>query len=537
MDGTVAVRARYLLLAAFALLAVCFGSAGTPHDRPRLAAEQPVAAPQRAAAAELRAAPARIAPGADQLLAAPAPGLSADALAGALAQLGYHVLPPSALLPAARVAVPAGEDPRALARALAATGLLASVEADTRVRAHRLPDDPLLPLQQPYLDAIRAPAAWDRTTTAPRVTIAVVDSGIDFQHPDLAPRARPNIAELVPNGLDDDANGCIDDALGCSFVSLEAADPSCAYRTAPPHAAATDDEGHGTFVAGVAAAAGNNAAGGAGVAWDVRLLAVKVLDCTATGRISDAAAGIRYAARAGAQIIVVAFGSATDARVLREAVSEATDRFGALVVASSGNDGGRVQFPAAYPAVLAVSGTGFALADGSVDYRRLAPFSNIGPEVDVAAPAVRIVAPLPASACGQRGWSCVDGQPYARATGTSFAAPLVAGAVALLLAEQPDLGPTFAHSLVRRSAAALPARADGTPAGGVLLDVEALLRQQLFSLGLPGAARSDLGVRAGPAIEPPSSGPAQQSPIATSVPAAPRLPLPPNVGHGPASLE
>ncbi|MSQ35719.1 MAG: hypothetical protein EXR63_01045 [Dehalococcoidia bacterium] len=535
------MRVRSALLTAFALVAACLASTSAPRDRPNVAS--PTSATAAAAAAELAAAPARIALSADQLLATPAAGLSADALATALAQLGYHVLPPSALLPAVRVAVPAGEDPRALARALAATGLLAGVEADTRVHAHRLPDDPLLPLQQPYLDAIRAPAAWDRIAIAPRVTIAVVDSGIDFLHPDLAPRARPNIAELVPNGLDDDANGCVDDVFGCSFVSLEAADPSCGYRTAPPHAAAADDEGHGTFVAGVAAAAGGNAAGGAGVAWNVGLLSVKVLDCTATGRISDAAAGIRYAARAGAQIIVVAFGSATDARVLREAISEATDRFGALIIASSGNDGGRVQFPAAYPGVLGVSGTGFALADGSVDYRRLAPFSNIGPEVDVAAPAVRIVAPLPAAACGQRGWSCIDGQPYARATGTSFAAPLVAGAVALLLAEQPGLGPAFALSLVRRSAAALPARPDGAPAGAALLDVEALLRQQLFSLGLPGAARSDPataggpGVRAGPAVEPAASAPAQQSPMATIAPALPRAPLPPKVGHGPASRE
>jgi subtilisin family serine protease len=435
----------------------------------------------------------------DLLLTLPRAGLTPVALAEALTQRGYDVLPSPAFLPAARVRVPAGIRPDTLARRLLDTGLLTAVEPDARVRAGRLPDDPLLPSQRPYLDAVRAPEAWDLATGSDGVVVAVVDSGIDASHPDLASRIFVNAAER-PDGRDEDGNGCVDDVFGCTFVSLAAADPSCAYTQTAPHPDAVDDEGHGTFVAGVAAAAGNNSVGVTGVAWEARILPVKVLDCTATGRISEAAAGILYAARTGARVIVVAFGSGSDSRVLREAVAEATDRFGALVVASVGNEGAaRVQFPAAYPGVLAVAGSGVTGADGSVDYRAPAPFTNVGPEVTLFAPAVGLVAPLPPALCGRRGWSCVDGQPYARASGTSFAAPLAAGAAALLLARDPALRPQLAVALLR--AAAQPLSAAAGPPG--LLDVAATLLRAPFTAGAPGASHGYVGAPpAGPVAEP-----------------------------------
>jgi subtilisin family serine protease len=154
--------------------------------------------------------------GTDLLLALPRAGLAAPALSTALTRLGYSAEPVSGLLDVVRVSVPAGADPAALAHTLAATGLLASVEPDVRVRAHRLPDDPLMISQQPYLEAIRAPLAWDTVTTAPAVTIAVVDTGVDATHPDLAGRVAVNAREVI-DGRDEDGNGCIDDLRGCSF--------------------------------------------------------------------------------------------------------------------------------------------------------------------------------------------------------------------------------------------------------------------------------------------------------------------------------
>jgi subtilisin family serine protease len=348
---------------------------------------------------------------------------------------------------------------------------------------------------------VRAPEAWDVVTGSAQVLLAVVDSGIEASHPDLAPRLFVNVGER-PDGVDNDRNGCVDDVFGCTFVSPAAADPSCGYSQAAPRPDARDDEGHGTFVAGIAGAAGNNGAGVAGLAWDMRILPVKVLDCTATGRISEAAAGILYAARSGARVIVVAFGSGSDSRVLREAVAEATDVYGALVVASVGNEGsGRVQYPAAYPGVLAVAGSGVAGADGIVDYRRPAPFSNFGPEVALYAPAVRLVAPLPLVECGQRGWQCVVDQPYARASGTSFAAPLAAGAAALLYARFPDLRPSLALALLRSATQPLLEARTGD-AG--LLDVGAALLRGAFSEGAAGTSHGFVGApAAGPGAEPP----------------------------------
>lgn len=431
----------------------------------------------------------------DLLLVTPATG-AVEGLATALDRLGYRTLPASSLVAALRVQVPPGTEPGDLARRLADTGLLATVEPDARVHADRLPRDPLVVNQRPYLDVIRAPEAWDVRTSAATVTIAVVDTGVDITHPDLAPLIRQNPVEAL-DGRDDDQNGCIDDLFGCTFVSAAAADPSCGYTQPAPRGGAFDDDGHGTFVAGIAASAGGNGIGGVGIAWDARILPVKVLDCTATGRISDAAAGILYAARAGARVIILAFGSASDARVLRDAVAEATDRYGALVVASVGNEGAqRVQFPAAYPQVVAVAGSGLVGEDGIVDYRRPATFSNTGPEVSVFAPAVRLVAPVPANLCG-RIWTCIE-PGYARASGTSFAAPLAAGTLALMMAQDPTLSPALAASLLRAAAQPID-----VPGGRRLLDVTAAVNSAPYTAGVPGTSFGRPG--------PPAQGPGTDS--------------------------
>ncbi len=373
--------------------------------------------------------------------------------------------------------------PGALAEELAANGLTRAVEADGRVQATRLPSDPLYAeLQSSYLEAVRAPTAWERTPGDRAVVIAVVDTGIDLSHPDLRRGRWVNDGEVLGNRRDDDGNGCVDDAFGCSFVSLATADPSCGYRLASPHRVVNDDEGHGTFVASIAGASGDDGRGIAGVAWEVQLMPVKVLDCTATGRISDAAAGIRYAAREGADIINVSFGSPSDSRLLREAVAEA-EAAGALVVASAGNEGpGAATFPARYETVLSISASGARGPSGLVEYEQPTSFASTGEGVDLFAPGLDVAGAVPAALCNRSIWLCRGEEPYALAAGSSYAAPLAAGAAALLLAERPGLAPTFTRTLILASARRT---ADGTP----LLDVAAALEAELFSIGVPGTAR------------------------------------------------
>ena len=428
----------------------------------------------------------------DVVLVSPARGLDVAAAHARLAAAGFDALRPGAGEAAVRVRVPRGGDATALAARLAASGLARGVEPDAIVRAARLPDDPMYARQSGYLEVIRAPAAWEISTGGVGVLIAIIDTGIGFDHPDLRERIYRNPREQPLSGRDDDGNGCVADFAGCNFVTLATADPDCGYDVPPPNARAWDDDGHGSFVAGLAAAAGDNATGMTGVAWQARLLSVKVLDCTATGRIADAAAGIRYAARMGAHVINVSFGTTNDSLVLREVILEA-QAHGALVVASAGNDGRPgITYPAAYPGVISVAASGRVGPTG-IDYRALAAFTNFG-AVDVMAPGVNVLSAVPREFCGTHGWICTDG-PYASASGSSFATPIVAGAAALLRARFPEAAAPLLRMLLlnSRQPGALP----GDPG---LLDIGAALEAPLYRAGVPGATRAgDAGAPPGPA--------------------------------------
>ncbi|MGE3961493.1 MAG: S8 family serine peptidase [Dehalococcoidia bacterium] len=470
---------RALLLLALAAVPWLIGAAGATAGAPEVA---------RGAAS----------PGSDFLYVQPAPGLSADGLRDALARLGFAIDAGGAL-DGARVRV-GGADPDVLAARLAATGLARSVEDDAVVRATQLPvsstappDDALYAEQAAYLAAVGAPAAWAHSR-GEGVLIAIVDTGVDYNHPDLIPRLAVNFNDEFFDGRDNDHTGCVDDIIGCNFVSLATADPSCGYTAAPPNWRTLDDEGHGTFVAGVAAATGDNAIGVTGVAPLAGLLPVKVLDCTATGRISDAVAGIRYAADMGADVINISFGTPNDSPALREAIEYAQAR-GAVIVASAGNDGSRgITFPAAYRGVLSVAASGVEVSPGDgLEYRRAAPFATFGIGVDYLAPGVGLLSTLPERACGTNEWECVA-PGYARGTGSSFATPVVAGAVAVLLAAHPELSPDYLVNQLRL------ARAERLPSQlGHLLDLEAAVTREVYGAGAPGTSRSGGGDPPGPA--------------------------------------
>lgn len=261
---------------------------------------------------------------------------------------------------------------------------------------------------------INAPAAWRISTGLPPTIIAVIDSGIQLNHEDLVSRLWTNRGEQPDNGVDDDGNGKIDDVHGWHFYQRWT---GSVYVPAED-AVIADDYGHGTHVAGIAAAAMNNGVGIAGIAPGAWVMPVKVLDQFGNGWYSDIAAGIVYAADNGARVINLSLGGTEDSRTLRDAVDYARSR-GALVVAATGNTGGAVLYPAAYEPVLAVAAT------DSND--QVASFSNHGPQVDVAAPGVDIYST----------WPWVGG--YFTKSGTSMAAPHVAGLAALIGSERFDL--------------------------------------------------------------------------------------------------
>jgi subtilisin family serine protease len=337
------------------------------------------------------------------------------------------------------------------------------------------PSDPLYGRARPYLDAVHAPQAWEIETGRPEIIVAVLDTGIDAGHPDLQGRIWTNAAEVPGNGSDDDANGCIDDVHGCAFVDFAAGDCENALE-----GDVADDIGHGTFVSGIIAANGNNGAGIVGVARNVTVLPVKVLDCGGRGLSLSLARGIDYAVAAGARVINISLGGPFHAIVIQEAVAAAAQA-GALVVGASGNSGdGNVVYPARYPEVLAVGASSFRDPD------RRASFSTYGPEVDVVAVGERILGTVPADSCGVF-LSCVGGA-YASGNGTSFAAPQVAGLVALMLSRRPALTPAGVIDIVRATAQPLPAGGEPDWAGAGRVHMAEALRPA-FRVGVPGVSK------------------------------------------------
>lgn len=292
-----------------------------------------------------------------------------------------------------RLRVPPGRE-REFVERLAKSPFVEYAEPDYLVSAQVMPDDPAVTNgQQWHLTKIDASAAWDVTTGADNpVTIAIVDTGIDGTHPDLAGR--------VGTGF----NGIVHQPI--------------------PAGTNSDDYWHGTHVAGIAAADGNNGIGGAGISWGATLMPVKILDATGYGTYSDLAEGIMWAVDHGARVINMSLGgqagTADETNTLTAAINYAWQK-GALLVAAAGNEGNTgnpLDYPAALDHVLSVAAT------TAQDQR--ASFSNYNRFVGVAAPGSGI-------------YSTIPGGGYASHSGTSMATPIVSGLAALLLSANPSL--------------------------------------------------------------------------------------------------
>lgn len=297
------------------------------------------------------------------------------------------------------------------------------------------PNDPMTS-QQWYLGAfpgVNAKAAWDTTTGDTTQIIGIIDTGVDFTHPDLSPNIWTNWDEIPGNGVDDDGNGKIDDRRGWDFVNNDN-NPM-------------DDNSHGTHVAGIAAAKGNNSIGIAGIAWNSKIMPIKVMQSSGFGSSSDIANGVNYARLNGATILNLSLGSYGESLTLKTALENAYST--AVIVAAAGNDGIKIEppipyapmFPACYSWILGVEASQQVSISCCFNclptYR--ACFSNYDPSgpiivsnnpngynYEIKAPGVNVLSTFPNGG-------------YHMLNGTSMAAPIVSGAVALIKIKTPTI--------------------------------------------------------------------------------------------------
>ncbi len=342
------------------------------------------------------------------------------------------------------VAAQPGTDPQRVQSWLESHPMIAHWEVDGTISTDRLPDDAdfahlwgLENLGQsggtPDAD-IDAPEIWDVVTGSADVVVAVIDTGLDYTHPDLVTNVWTNPGEIPGNGLDDDGNGFVDDVHGYDFANGDS-DPM-------------DDEGHGTHVAGIVAAAGNNGRGVVGVSWTGSIMPLKFLDDQGSGTTSNAVLALNYATLMrtaygiNVRVANASWGGGDFSQALHDAI-EAAGAADILFAVAAGNEATNLDQQPQYPPSYDLANIVVVAASDRND--QLAEFSNYGPEtVDLAAPGVDI-------------YSTVPGDQYDWLDGTSMATPYVAGTAALLWAAVPNASVAEVRRALLAGADRLPA--------------------------------------------------------------------------------
>lgn len=265
---------------------------------------------------------------------------------------------------------------------------------------------------------IGAEKAWNIQIGNPNLVVGIIDTGINYNHIDLNENIWKNESELTgQKGIDDDANGYVDDIYGYDFINKDS-DP-------------IDDNGHGTHCAGIIGAKGNNAIGITGVAWQVKLMALKFVSSSGQGTLDAAIEALRYATLMGAKVVNNSWGNGIYSKILEETIQEANEN-GVVFIAAAGNSYSNNDEKPIYPANYNLPNV---IAVGAIDNSGFpATFSNYGQKsVHLMAPGVEIYSTYP------RGDGSASG--YNFMSGTSMAAPHVSGIVALLLSNEPSLTP------------------------------------------------------------------------------------------------
>jgi len=278
------------------------------------------------------------------------------------------------------------------------------------------------------LDSINAPEVWNSGYTGAGVVVAVIDTGVDYTHPELANNIWQNLDEIPNNGIDDDANGFIDDTIGWDFIDNDA-DPMDYYGFNSYH------NGHGTHVAGTIAAA-DDGWGMTGVAPGAQIMPIRALSEWGDTYGEFVANGIYYAVNNGADVINLSLSGGFSSLAEEQAIQYATEQ-GVVVVMAAGNYG---DSQPTYPAYYA---TNFGIAVGAVDYSgNLTSFSNRSG----SAPINYVTAP------GESIYSTIPGHTYDWQYGTSMAAPHVSGTAALMLSANPNLTPEQVEDILTQTA-------------------------------------------------------------------------------------
>jgi len=343
------------------------------------------------------------------------------------------------------------EDPIDVARAFCMHPDIEYAEPEIVHSILYTPDDPRLS-QQYALSLVKAMDAWDITTGSEDIVIAIVDSGVRWTHEDLYANIWINPAEDINgdgifqpwpvtdtingisgdlDGIDNDGNGYIDDVIGIDFVGPSPVGGGTYYDHDPDPTPRGNP--HGTHVAGIAAARGDNGKGIAGLAYTCRIMSIKCAPDVNIPSIIRGYDGIVYAADNGAHVINCSWGGGGYMQSQAERIQYANSK-GAIVIAAAGNSGNeRVHTPAAYPNVLSVANTG--------PEDKIHTSSTYGPWVDVSAPGANIL-------------SCVisSDSAYASFTGTSMASPLVAGLAGLIRSRFPEFSPEQVFEQIRVTA-------------------------------------------------------------------------------------
>ena len=368
--------------------------------------------------------------------------------------------------------VPAAATSEALSR-LRASADVEYAESNHYVYAQVIPNDPsfsqLWGLKNTgqgggYVGAdISATLAWDTFTGDPNFPIGVIDTGIDYTHPDLAANVWTNPGEVPGNGKDDDGNGYVDDVHGYDFVNNDG-DPM-------------DDGYHGTHVAGTIGAVGNNGVGVTGVNWRCKLIAIKFMDPTGIGTEANAIAAIGYSIAVGCKLTNNSWGNMSGGQAMLDAIN-AAGAAGQLMVFAAGNNGWNIDsvpfWPPSYmtPNMITVTST---------DGRDLRPtLTNYGAvTVNLGAPGYGI-------------YSCKPGNLYQTLNGTSMAAPHVTGAAALAMARSPLATSAQIRQLILLSTDPVASMAGVTSTGGRL---NANKLMQYVVVGVEGAPSASFGFR------------------------------------------
>lgn len=299
---------------------------------------------------------------------------------------------------------------------------------------------------------ISAERAWDITTGSREIVVGVIDSGVNYNHPDLVANMWRNPGEIPDNGIDDDGNGYIDDVYGINAITADG-DPM-------------DDNHHGTHCAGTIGGVGNNGIGVAGVCWKVSIMALKFLNAEGRGGDADAIDCIEYAIEKGAKVLSNSWGGPGFNQAMKDAIDSAKDA-GIIFIAAAGNESSdndkTENFPSGYDCDNIIS----VVSTDNNDL--LSTFSNYGATTcHLAAPGTRI-------------YSCSLGTGYEYLSGTSMATPHVAGAAALLLSRNPSMTPEMVKEALMSTVDKLDSLAGKCVTEGRMNVFEALKTVQVWA--------------------------------------------------------